>query len=94
MIYIISIYMVMSLMHQLNSLCAVQGDLIAENGTMSGGGGNVRTGKMCLGNAAPQTASDREVRAELERLEATLAQLEGQLQVCGSEYEAVNKTSV
>ena len=38
--------------------------MINESGTMSGGGGKPRGGRMCLGNAAPKTAVDAKQAAE------------------------------
>lgn len=51
-----------------------QGNLIAESGTMSGGGGKPRGGRICLGKQAPKSVDTRAAAAELERAEAELKQ--------------------
>ena len=43
----------------------MQGELINETGTMTGGGGKPRGGRMCLGNAAPKGLDTRQAAAEL-----------------------------
>ena len=43
----------------------LQGELINETGTMTGGGGKPRGGRMCLGNAAPKSQDTRQAAAEL-----------------------------
>lgn len=56
--------------------------LLAESGTMSGGGGKPRGGRMKLGNAAPRAAAAADGKAaakELAATEAQLAEVEGQL---------------
>lgn len=57
------------------------GQLIAESGTMSGGGGRPRGGKMRLGSAAPAgvAADAKALEKELAAAEKQLQQLEGQL---------------
>lgn len=47
----------------------MQGELISESGTMTGGGGKPRRGKMCLGSGAPAAAAalDGKEAAVLER---------------------------
>ena len=48
--------------------------MINEAGTMSGGGGKPRGGRMCLGNAAPRPANDTKAdAAELASAEADLS---------------------
>ena len=52
----------------------MQGELINESGTMTGGGGRPRSGRMCLGSAAPRRqGDDRESAAELAAAEKDLA---------------------
>lgn len=52
----------------------VQGELINESGTMTGGGGRPRSGRMCLGSAAPRRqGDDREAASELAAAEKALA---------------------
>eukprot|EP00892_Ulva_mutabilis_P006903 jgi/Ulvmu1/4585/UM002_0314.1 len=62
------------------SVTCVQGEVVAENGTMSGGGSRVVRGKMRLGSAAPVVADPTQSRAELAAAEERLQQLEKQLQ--------------
>ena len=51
-----------------------QGELINESGTMTGGGGRPRAGRMCLGSAAPRRqGDDREDASELAAAEKQLA---------------------
>ena len=51
-----------------------QGELINESGTMTGGGGRPRSGRMCLGSAAPRRqGDDREAASELAAAEKALA---------------------
>jgi len=47
----------------------VQGEMINETGTMTGGGGKPRGGKMCLGSAAPKSADTKQAAAELAHSE-------------------------
>jgi structural maintenance of chromosome 4 len=47
----------------------VQGEIINETGTMTGGGGKPRGGRMCLGNGTPKPLDTREAAAELARAE-------------------------
>ena len=47
--------------------------MINETGTMSGGGGKPRGGKICLGSAAPRALDTREAAAELAVAEGELA---------------------
>jgi structural maintenance of chromosome 4 len=52
------------------------GEMINESGTMSGGGGKPRGGRMCLGASVPKAAAvvdAREAAAELKNAEAELA---------------------
>ena len=56
----------------------VQGEMINEAGTLTGGGGKPRGGRMCLGTAAPRAIDSREAASELASAEQ---QLEQQLQV-------------
>ena len=44
--------------------------MINESGTMTGGGGRARGGRICVGTAAPQSLDTREAAAELARAEA------------------------
>lgn len=46
-----------------------QGEIINETGTMTGGGGRPRGGRMCLGNGAPKVVDVKEAAAELARAE-------------------------
>lgn len=46
--------------------------MINESGTMSGGGGKPRGGRMCLGTAAPKTLDTRAAAAELQAAEEEL----------------------
>ena len=61
------------------SLPMMQGEMINEAGTLTGGGGKPRGGRMCLGNAAPRAIDSREAATELAAAEQ---QLEQQMQVC------------
>ena len=47
--------------------------MINETGTMTGGGGKPRGGKICLGSAAPRALDTREAAAELAVAEGELA---------------------
>ena len=44
--------------------------MINESGTMTGGGGRARGGRICVGSAAPQSLDTQEAAAELARAEA------------------------
>lgn len=50
-----------------------QGETINESGTMTGGGGKPRGGRMCLGNAAPRAVNTKAAASELAKDEQTLA---------------------
>ena len=50
-----------------------QGETINETGTMTGGGGRPRAGRMCLGTAAPRRPDDKASAAELASAEKELA---------------------
>lgn len=50
-----------------------QGEMINESGTMSGGGGKPRGGRMCLGTAAPKSLDTRAAAAELQAAEQELS---------------------
>lgn len=52
----------------------LKGEMINESGTMTGGGGKPRGGRICLGKAAPRAADGKELDAALEEDEQTLAQ--------------------
>ena len=56
----------------------MQGELVAENGTMSGGGNRVMRGKMRLGSSAPVVA--QQSQRDVADAEARLQTLEEQLQ--------------
>ena len=56
----------------------MQGEMINEAGTLTGGGGKPRGGRMCLGTAAPRAIDSREAASELASAEQ---QLEQQMQV-------------
>jgi hypothetical protein len=64
-----------------NTRCVLPCRLVAETGTMSGGGGKPRGGRMKLGNAAPRAAAadGKAAAKELAATEAQLAEVEGQL---------------
>ena len=47
--------------------------MINETGTMTGGGGKPRGGRMCLGNAAPRSADTKQAAAELAESETEFA---------------------
>lgn len=47
--------------------------MINETGTMTGGGGRPRGGRICLGSAAPRAADTREAAAELAAAEQELS---------------------
>lgn len=47
--------------------------MINESGTMSGGGGKPRGGRMCIGQAAPKQVDARAAQAELQAAEQELA---------------------
>jgi len=51
---------------------SMQGEMINESGTMTGGGGKPRGGRMCLGSAAPRPLDTREVAAALAAAEQEL----------------------
>lgn len=57
----------------------LQGQMFADNGTISGGGTTVRTGKMRVGNAPPVTRDPAALRAEIEAAEARAAAAEAAL---------------
>ena len=46
--------------------------MINESGTMSGGGGKPRGGRMCLGKATPRSLDNQAVAAELQAAEQEL----------------------
>ena len=50
-----------------------QGEMINESGTMSGGGGKPRGGRMCLGKLAASLVDTGTAKVELEAAEADLA---------------------
>lgn len=54
----------------------VQGELIAESGTMSGGAGRPQRGRMCLGSSAPKGTGAADARAVAAELKAAEQQLE------------------
>ena len=57
-----------------HTLCLLlQGEMINESGTMSGGGGKPRGGRMCLGTAAPKSLDTRAAAAELQAAEQELS---------------------
>lgn len=60
-----------------------QGQLISESGTMSGGGGKPRGGKMALGNAAPREVDARAAQAELAKGEQACGRASEQLKQVG-----------
>eukprot|EP00887_Chlorella_sp_A99_P001225 scaffold14.g1225.t1 len=78
---------------------AEEGELIEQSGTMSGGGGKPRGGRMCLGSAAPRPAPDaRAAAAELAAAEAelgggveSLAAARGALAEAGAEAKAAER---
>ena len=47
--------------------------MINESGTMSGGGGKPRGGRMCLGKATPRSLDTQAVAAELQAAEQELS---------------------
>lgn len=49
----------------------VQGEMINESGTMSGGGGKPREGRMCLGKSAACNVDSKQAAAELASSEAS-----------------------
>lgn len=51
-----------------------QGEMINEAGTLTGGGGKPRGGRMCLGTAAPRALDSREAASELANAEQQLEQ--------------------
>ncbi|GFH20092.1 structural maintenance of chromosomes protein [Haematococcus lacustris] len=60
----------------------LQGQLIAESGTMSGGGGKPQRGRMALGTAAPKSAAAadaKEAAVELRQAEQQLEQVHAAL---------------
>ena len=50
----------------------LKGEMINENGTMSGGGAKPRGGRLCLGSAAPKVADAKEAAIDLRGAEAEL----------------------
>lgn len=46
--------------------------MINESGTMTGGGGKARGGRICLGNAPPRPVDTKMAEAELAQAEAEL----------------------
>lgn len=59
-------------------IICLQGELIAESGTMSGGGGRPQRGRMALGTSAPKGAGAVDAKAaaaELKRAEQALEQV-------------------
>ena len=54
----------------------MQGQMFADNGTISGGGTSVRTGKMRVGNAPPVARDPAVLHAELDAAEARAAAAE------------------
>lgn len=46
--------------------------MINESGTMTGGGGKARGGRICLGNAPPKPVDAKMAEAELAQAEAEL----------------------
>ena len=56
-----------------------QGEMINESGTMSGGGGKPRGGRMCLGKAALCSMDTHTATAELRAAEQ---ELDSRAQVC------------
>jgi hypothetical protein len=56
-------------------VCMCQGELISESGTMTGGGGKPRRGKMRLGLGAPAAAASDEGK-DVIVLERDLQQLQ------------------
>lgn len=52
----------------------VKGEMINESGTMTGGGGKPRGGRMCLGKAPPKVVDSREAAADLQSAEQELEQ--------------------
>lgn len=52
----------------------MQGEMINEAGTLTGGGGKPRGGRMCLGSAAPRSIDSREAASELANAEQQLEQ--------------------
>lgn len=46
--------------------CLPQGEMINESGTMTGGGGKPRGGRMCIGSGAPKSVDPRAAEAELQ----------------------------
>ncbi|KAF8072407.1 SMC4 [Scenedesmus sp. PABB004] len=70
----------------------LQGQLIAESGTMSGGGGKPRGGLMRLGSAAPRPAVDAKAAAkELADAEGQLAAAEAQLRQARADRDAAER---
>lgn len=49
-----------------------QGEMINESGTMTGGGGKPRGGRICLGNAPPKAVDTKTAQAELAQAETEL----------------------
>ena len=65
----------------------MQGDMINESGTMSGGGGKPRGGRMCLGKEARRVVDTSTAVAELRAAEQ---QLSTSTQVCPkSAYDGI-----
>lgn len=51
----------------------VQGEMINESGTMTGGGGKPRGGRMCIGSQAPKSVDARAAAQELQAAEQELS---------------------
>ena len=51
----------------------MQGETINESGTMTGGGGKPKGGRMCLGSAAPRSMDTKAATAELAKEEKALS---------------------
>jgi hypothetical protein len=64
-----------SLQTTLNVLQLLQGEVISESGTMTGGGGKPRRGKMRVGSGAPAAASSDDGK-DVVVLERDLQQLQ------------------
>lgn len=50
-------------------LVFMQGEIINESGTMTGGGAKPRGGRMCLGSSAPRVVDTKAAAAELAKEE-------------------------
>ena len=55
-----------------NPIAYLQGEMINESGTMSGGGGKPRGGRMCLGKEARRVIDTSTAQAELQAAEQQL----------------------